>query len=82
MNFKNVDMTSVLRRMADRRIEEAMEQGKFDNLEGAGKPIDLEPLPPGEDARAMWWAVKLFRQNNVLGDEMKREAQRRTRDER
>ena len=79
MNFKNVDIEQALRNLADRRIEEAMEQGKFDNLEGAGKPLDLEPLPADEDARATWWAVKLCRQNNVLGEAIKREAKRRTR---
>ena len=79
MNFKNVDIEQALRNLADRRIEEAMEQGKFDNLEGAGKPLDLEPLPADEDARATWWAVKLCRQNDVLGEAIKREAKRRTR---
>jgi hypothetical protein len=31
-----------LRRIAEGRIREAMEQGVFDNLPGAGKPLDLE----------------------------------------
>ena len=79
MNFKGVDIGQALRNLADRRIEEAMEQGKFDNLEGSGKPLDLEPLPPGEDARALWWAVRLCRKNNVLGEAMRKEAKRRTR---
>jgi hypothetical protein len=30
------------RRLAEGRIREAMEQGVFDNLPGAGKPLDLE----------------------------------------
>jgi hypothetical protein len=30
------------RRIAEGRIREAMEQGVFDNLPGAGKPLDLE----------------------------------------
>jgi DNA polymerase/3'-5' exonuclease PolX len=29
-------------RIAENRIREAMHQGKFDNLAGVGKPIDLE----------------------------------------
>src|SRR5512140_1836634 len=29
-------------RIAENRIREAMQQGEFDNLPGAGKPIDLE----------------------------------------
>ena len=35
MSFKNVDIESALRRLAERRIEEAMREGKFDNLAGA-----------------------------------------------
>ena len=31
-----------LRRIAEARIREGMEQGVFDNLPGAGKPLDLE----------------------------------------
>ena len=31
-----------LRRIAEARIREAIEQGVFDNLPGAGKPLDLE----------------------------------------
>ena len=29
-------------RIAENRIREAMQQGEFDNLPGAGKPIDLD----------------------------------------
>jgi hypothetical protein len=29
-------------RIAENRIREAMQQGEFDNLPGAGKPVDLE----------------------------------------
>ena len=75
----NVDMIAVMRRMADRRIEEAIEEGKFDNLEGMGKPLDLEPLPADENARAMYWAVRLMKKANVLTEQMKDEAKRRTR---
>ena len=40
--------------LADRRIREAMEQGKFDDLPGTGEPIpDLED---GYDPD--WWAKK------------------------
>ena len=48
-----------------------MLEGKFDNLPGAGKPIELEPLPADENARAMWWALKILRQNDVIPDEVK-----------
>jgi hypothetical protein len=42
MSLKNIDIESALRRVADRRIEEAMREGKFDNLPGRGQPLDLE----------------------------------------
>lgn len=71
MALKDVDLESALRRLAERRIEEAMREGKFDNLPGAGKPIELESLPADENARAMWWALKLLRQNDVIPDEVR-----------
>ena len=36
---------SVLEKLAEMRIAEAVERGDFDNLQGAGRPLDL-----GEDA--------------------------------
>ena len=69
--FKHVDMSSAMRRLADQRIEEAMREGKFSNLASAGKPLDLEPMPADENARLMWWAIKLFRQNDVVPDEIR-----------
>lgn len=71
MALKDVDLESALRRLAERRIEEAMREGKFDNLPGAGQPIELEPLPADENARAMWWALKVLRQNNVVPEEVR-----------
>ncbi len=35
MSFKHLDVENALRRVADRKIEEAMREGKFDNLPGA-----------------------------------------------
>ena len=61
MSFRHVDIEGALRRLADRRIEDAMKEGKFDNLEGAGQPLDLEPMPAEEGARMMWWTVRLLR---------------------
>ena len=61
MSFKHVDIEGALRRLADKRIEDAMKEGKFDNLEGAGLPLDLEPMPAEEGARMMWWTVRLLR---------------------
>ena len=71
MGLNHIDMAAALRRLAERRIEDAMRDGKFDNLEGHGKPLDLEPMPAGEDARLAWWAVRILKQNDVVPDEVK-----------
>lgn len=71
MSLKDVDIESALRRLADRRIEEAMREGKFDNLPGMGKPLDLEPMPAEENARLMWWALKLMRNADFTPDEVR-----------
>ena len=70
MPFKHIDMESALRRLAERRIEDAMKEGKFDNLPGAGKPIDLEPMPADENARLTWWAIRILKGNDVTPDEI------------
>jgi hypothetical protein len=71
MSLRHVDIGSALRRLADRRIEEAMQRGDFDNLSGAGKPIDLEPMPAEEDARLTWWAIRILRQSDFIPDEVR-----------
>src|SRR5262252_9283064 len=71
MGLKDIDMTSALRRLADRRIEEAMKAGKFDNLAGAGKPLELEPMPAEENARMTWWAIRILRQNDFTPHEVR-----------
>src|SRR5215210_4359934 len=68
--FKHVDMESAMRRLADRRIEEAMREGKFDNLAGAGKPLDLEPMPADENARMTWWMLRILKNNNFTPEEV------------
>lgn len=70
MGLKDVDLENAFRRLAERRIEEAMREGKFDNLPGAGQPIELEPIPADENARAAWWAIKILRQNDVIPEEV------------
>jgi hypothetical protein len=70
MSLKNVDFDAAFRNLADRRIEDAMKEGKFSNLEGAGKPLDLEPLPADENARMTWWALRIMRQNDVVPHEV------------
>jgi hypothetical protein len=71
MGLKDVDIEWALRRLADRRIEDAMKAGKFDNLPGKGQPIELEPAPAEENARLLWWALKILRNNDVTPDEVK-----------
>jgi hypothetical protein len=70
MSLKHVDLESALRRLADRRIEEAMRERKFDNLAGAGKPLDLEPMPADENARMTWWMLRILRNNNFTPEEV------------
>ena len=47
-----------------------MKEGKFDNLPGAGAPLELEPIPADENARMTWWALKILRQNDVTPHEV------------
>ncbi|CAN5656846.1 hypothetical protein BH09PLA1_BH09PLA1_17440 [soil metagenome] len=71
MSLKNIDFDSAFRRLADKRIEDAIKEGKFDNLPGKGQPLDLQPLPADENARMLWWALKILRQNDVTPDEVR-----------
>ena len=71
MSLKHVDLESALRRLADRRIEEAMREGKFDNLAGAGKPLDLEPMPADESARMTWWMLRILKGADFTPDEIR-----------
>lgn len=70
MSLRNVDIDSALRRLAERRIEDAMREGKFDNLAGMGKPLDLEPMPANEDARLAWWALRILKNHDFTPDEI------------
>ncbi|MEJ5347194.1 MAG: DnaJ family domain-containing protein [Desulfosoma sp.] len=36
------NLFSIFEKIAEQRIQEAMERGEFDNLPGAGKPLSLE----------------------------------------
>jgi hypothetical protein len=71
MSLTNIDFGSALRRLADKRIEDAMKEGKFDNLAGAGQPLSLEPMPADEIARMTWWAIRILRQNNFTPHEIR-----------
>ena len=70
MSLKNVDIEAAMRRLADKRIEDAMKEGKFDNLPGAGKPLDLDPMPADEGTRMLWWAIRILKGNDVTPDEI------------
>src|SRR2546421_10660153 len=71
MNLSHVEISAAFRRLADRRIEDAMREGKFDDLPGAGQPLELEDMPAEENARLMWWAIRLLKQNDFIPDEVR-----------
>src|SRR5688500_14170454 len=71
MGLGSVDMMAAMRRLAEQRIEDAMLEGKFDNLEGAGQPLGLEPAPAMEEARLQWPALRSLSQTDVIPDEVK-----------
>ena len=79
MSLKHVDLESALRRLAEKRIEDAMREGKFDNLAGAGKPLDLEPMPADENARMTWWMLRILKGNNFTPEEIRWRRRRRSR---
>lgn len=68
---RNVDITAAIRIVAERRIEQAMKEGKFDNLPGAGKPLELDAAPAEENARLLWWALRILRQGGFVPDEVR-----------
>jgi DnaJ homologue, subfamily C, member 28, conserved domain len=70
MRMTNIDMEAAIRLIAERRIEQAIEEGKFENLAGAGKPLDLEPIPADESARMIWWALHILKQSGFVPDEV------------
>jgi hypothetical protein len=69
--MRHFEIDTVLQRLAERRIEEAMRQGKFDNLPGRGQPCDLEPMPVDENARMIWWALRLMKNAGQTPDEVR-----------
>jgi len=70
MPLHNTDLTSAMRRIADKRIEEAIAQGKFDNLPGKGKELILDEMPADENARMAWWCLRILRNNDVIPHEV------------
>jgi len=71
MSLRNVDFDAAFRRLADRRIEEAMKEGKFDNLPGKGQEIVIDEAPTDENARMTWWALRIMKQNDFVPDEVR-----------
>lgn len=57
-----VRFVNIFEVIADRRIEQARDEGILDNLAGAGRPIDdLDQVrQPG------WWAARLVRRERDL----------------
>src|SRR6266508_1108056 len=49
---------------ADRKIREAMEEGAFDRLEGAGKPIPMEDSPYTDPS--LWMAHHVMKNNGLV----------------
>lgn len=71
MSLRNIDIEGGMRRLAEKRIEDAMREGKFSNLPGMGKPIELEPVPAEENARLAWWALRILKRNDYTPDEVR-----------
>jgi len=67
--MRTFDTDTILQRLAERRIEEAMRQGKFDNLPGRGQPCELEPMPADENARMVWWALRMMKRGGRTVEE-------------
>lgn len=64
------ELTEAMRRhLVERRIVEAMEAGKFDNLPGTGRPLHIDQ-PPAKNAE-LWWVLRLLRQANLVPDEIR-----------
>lgn len=55
--------------IVEQRIAAAMARGDFDDLPGAGKPLDLDPREPG------WWAEQFVRRerSRLLRDEVEQD---------
>ena len=71
MGLNDIDFEAVFRRLADKRVEDAMAEGKFDNLPGHGDPIEIDEAPADENARALWWALRIMKQADFVPDEVR-----------
>ena len=48
-----------------------MKEGKFDNLPGKGEDIVIDEAPTNENAKMLWWALKIMKQNDYVPDEIR-----------
>ena len=48
-----------------------MREGKFDNLPGAGQPLELDPMPAEENARLTWWCLRILKNNDFTPEEVR-----------
>jgi len=71
MSLKHVDLENVFRRLAERRIEDAMREGKFDNLQGMGEPLEIEMAPADENVRMTWWCLRILKNGGFTPDEVR-----------
>jgi len=52
--------------------KDAMKEGKFDNLPGAGQPAQPRPdSRPRKTPRMTWWALRILKNNNFTPDEIR-----------
>jgi hypothetical protein len=71
MSWKHIDLENAFRRLAERRIEDAMKEGKFDHLRGMGEPLELDDMPAQEDARLTWWALRILKNADFTPEEIR-----------
>ncbi|MCR5813192.1 MAG: DUF1992 domain-containing protein [Desulfovibrio sp.] len=64
---------SAIQYIAERRIEEALQKGEFDNLPGQGKPLELEDLSNVPEELRM--AYKILRNAGCLSPELEERKQ-------
>ena len=64
---------SAIQYIAERRIEEAMQKGEFDNLPGQGRPLELEDLSNVPEELRM--AYKILRNAGCLTPELEERKQ-------
>jgi hypothetical protein len=73
-------VVDIWRLIADRKIREAMDEGGFDNLKGAGEPLPVEDAPGADPA--LWMGHHIMKNSGVVprwvaeGNEIEKERER------